>query len=326
VNLLAPEAQSEIRPEFQSEIQPGRPDPARVRPNVFVVGDAKCGTTSLYRMLQLSRGMGTARTRKELHYFSTPELVRRVKGPGDDRIPRDIVHDEAAYLAEFAHLAPDLPHVADVSPSYLQNPPAAQRIHAFAPQARIVIMLREPAAKVFSQYVHLWAAGRETLPFEAAFERSAERRAAGFSTMFDYAGGGYYAAAVGRYFQIFGRERVQVVLFEEMFGPDDAARRQLERFLGIAFAPGAPPRINVSGRITSRLWGPLLDSGVLRAPAQRLLPLPLRSTLSQLVRGAVRTERPALAPGIQTLLRRRYAEDAARLEALLGRRTGWPRR
>ena len=137
------------------------------RPNIFVVGDAKCGTTTLYRMLQLSDGIGTSRTRKELHYFSEPELMQKLAGPGDGRIPNDIVHDEAAYLTEFAHLPADLAQIVDVSPSYLQEPAAAARIQAFAPQARIVILLREPAAKIMSQYTHLWSRGRETLPFDA---------------------------------------------------------------------------------------------------------------------------------------------------------------
>ena len=84
--------------------------------------------------------------------------------------------------------------------------------------------MREPAAKVFSQYVHLWSEGRETLPFEAAFAASEERRAKGFSDMFDYEGGGYYAAAVARYLERFGPERVLVLLFEELTADMDAAR------------------------------------------------------------------------------------------------------
>ena len=79
---------------------------ASPRPDLFVVGDAKCGTTSLHRLFELAPGVGTAHTRKELHYFSAPELVRAVRGPGDAAIPGAIVQDEAAYLAEFAHLDP----------------------------------------------------------------------------------------------------------------------------------------------------------------------------------------------------------------------------
>jgi hypothetical protein len=251
------------------------------RPNIFVVGDAKCGTTTLYRMLQLGTGVGTSRTRKELHFFSSPELVAKVAGPGDARIPHDIVTDEAAYLAEFAHLPPGLAHVADVSPSYLQEPAAAARIAAFAPDARIVILLREPAAKIMSQYTHLWSEGRETLPFEEAFALSEARRAAGYSTMFDYEAGGRYAAAVERYLDLFGRERVRVLLFDELVGADPAGRRRLEGFLGNRFAEGPPPRMNVGGRVRSPVMAALLGNERLRGGLKRLLPLGARTRIGQ---------------------------------------------
>jgi Sulfotransferase family len=285
------------------------------RPNVFLVGDAKCGTSSLYDLFALAPGVGTSR-RKELHYFSAPELVRRVAGPGDDRIPPAIVQDEASYLAEFT----PAPVVVDVSPSYLQNPPAAARIKAFAPEARIVITLREPAAKVFSQYVHLWSEGRESLPFEQAFAASETRRAAGFSTMFDYEAGGRYAEAVERYLAAFGRDRVHVVLFEELTAGQGLAA--LEAFLGVPL-PKALPHSNVGGRLRSPLIAAALASGPVRAAA-RALPAAARVRLSQTLRRQVGVEKPRLAAATQAELRRRYAPDVAALERLLGRPTGWP--
>lgn len=300
------------------------PDTRRPRPNVFVVGDAKCGTTSLYRLLQLTEGAGTSRTRKELHFFSAPEILARTAGPGDDRIPPSIVRDEATYLAEYAHLPADTACIPDVSPSYLQNPAAAARIHAFAPMARIVILLREPAAKVFSQYVHLWSEGRETLPFAEAVAQSEARREADFSTMFDYAAGGTYAEAVNRYLRLFGPERVFVGMFEEMFGEASAERARLAGFLGLAFPPGAPPRQNVGGRITSPVWAALLGNQTLRRRVKRLFPLPLRTRIGEALRGRLKTEKPQLEPELRAELRRRFAPDVARLETLLGRSTGWP--
>lgn len=294
-----------------------------VRPDVFVVGGSKCGTSSLFRMLQLAPGTGTPQNRKELHFFSSPEIVQRLAAPGDEVVSRNVIRDEAAYLAEFAHLPPGMANVVDVSPSYLHNPNAPARIAAFAPGARIVILLRDPVAKVFSQYVHLWSGGAETLPFAEAFARSAERRAAGYSPMWDYEAGGYYADAVQRYLDRFGRDRVRVEIFEEFFGEDATARRGLEAFLGITFAQGPPPRINRSGRVKSAFWGAFLGRRAPLAGVKRLIPLGLRGRLGDLVRGSLKTEKPQLDPAMRRTLRRRYAGDVARLEALLGRRTGW---
>lgn len=297
------------------------------RPNIFVVGDAKCGTTSFYRMIQMAEGIETSKTRKEQHYFSAPEIMQKVAGPGDERIPGDIVRDEATYLAEFAHVGPGIANIADVSPSYLQNPPAAGRIHDFAPDARIVIMLREPAAKVFSQYVHLWSADRDTLPFPQAFEKSAERRAAGYSTMFDYEAGGYYAEAVERYLDLFDRDRVRIEIFEQLFGPDPAPRRELAAFLGTRFPDGLPPKINAGGRarkgsLVGRLLG---DEGAwLRNRIKPFVPLPVRTRLSQSLRSAVETEKPVMDPAMRAMLQQKYAPDVRRLEEIIGRPTGWP--
>ena len=286
---------------------------------MFLVGDAKCGTTSLYDLFALAPAVGTS-VRKELHFFSAPELVRRVAGPGDARIPRDIVQDEASYLREFARA--HAPVVVDVSPSYLQNPPAAARIKAFAPEAKIIVTLREPAAKVFSQYVHLWSEGRETLPFAEAFAASEARRAAGFSTMFDYEAGGRYAVAVARYFAAFGRERVHVVLFEELTGAAPAALAGLAAFLGVPL-PAALPHSNVGGRLRSPLVAALLGSGAARA-LRGVVPAPLRVRLSQALRRRAGVEKPRLDPVAAAELRGRYAPDVVELERLLGRPTGWP--
>ena len=293
-------------------------------PNVFVVGDAKCGTTSIHRIFELTSGIGTPRTRKELHYFSAPELVAATNGPGDDRIPPAIVQTEAEYRAEFAHLPSDLSAIADVSPSYLRNAAAAGRLHAFAPEARILILLREPATKVFSQYVHLWSAGRETLPFEEAFALSAERREAGFSDMFDYEGGGYYAAPVARYLDLFGPERVLVVIFEELVRDMGLVRGRLEDFLGVPLPATDLPQTNAGGRAKSPLVAMLLGNERLRAGLRRTVPLGLRTRIAMKVRGAVTFEKPELPPAMHASLRRRYAGDVTELEALLGRPTGWP--
>ena len=194
------------------------------RPDLFVVGDAKCGTTSLHRLFELAPGVGTPRTRKELHFFSAPELVRAVAGPGDAAIPAAIVQDEAAFAA------------------------------------------------------------------------SEERRARGFSDMFDYAGGGYYAAAVARFLERFGPERVLVLLFEELTADMAGARERLEAFLGTALPPLALPRVNVGGRVRSPIIAALLGNERLKGAVRATLPLGLRTRLAAGLRDAVATERPQLAP------------------------------
>lgn len=293
------------------------------RPNVFVVGDAKCGTTSLHRLFELCSEIGTARTRKELHFFSEPEIMSRVAGPGDADIPGAIIHNSEEYLDEHAHLDLGLRVIADVSPSYLQTPAAAERIHAFAPDGRIVILLREPASKVYSQYVHLWGEGREDLSFEDAWEKSGERRAAGWSDMFDYQSGGFYAGAVRRYFDLFGRNQVLVLFFEELTADMDAARARLEGFLGVTLPEGDLPRMNTGGRISSPVLGRILGNEQIKSALRTVLPLSLRTRIAGRVQTAVATEKPRLSDEMRIRMQTRFAADVAELEGLLGKTTGW---
>ena len=122
----------------------------------------------------------------------------------------------------------------------------------------------------------------------------------------------------------FGRDRVKVMLFEEMFGADPARRAELAAFLGIGFAEGPPPRMNVGGKVKSPFLAALLGNDALRNRVKRLFPLPLRTRIGQAIRTRVPTERPELDPATAAALRRRYRADTLRLEALIGRETGWP--
>jgi hypothetical protein len=142
--------------------------------------------------------------------------------------------------------------------------------------------------------------------------------------MFDYERGGYYAEAVGRYLALFGRERVLVLLFEELTRDMDAARAKLEAFLGVPLPEGALPRMNAGGRVRSPLIAAVLGSARLKGALRAVMPMGFRTRIGERVRGAVAMEKPVLDPQKMAELRRRYSADRAALEALLGRPTGWP--
>ena len=82
--------------------------------------------------------------------------------------------------------------------------------------------------------------------------------------------------------------------------------------------------MNASGKVKSPVMAAILGNKALRDTVKRGLPLGARTRIGQLLRVAVPVEKPTLAPAMAAELRRRYAADVARLEALLGRPTGWP--
>ena len=168
--------------------------------------------------------------KKEMHAFGSdlrfgPQFYRR---------------DQEAYLAEFAARNGER-HAGEASVWYLFSTQAAAEIHAFNPEARIIIMLREPAEMLYSLYYQFRFDGNEHLPtFEEALAAEDERRAGRRITRQTYLAQGLvyrdtarYTEQVRRYFDVFGRERVHVIIYDDLAADVRAA---------------VPPNAGVPGR------------------------------------------------------------------------------
>ena len=107
-------------------------------PDFFIAGHSKCGTTALYEMLKRHPQIFMPDI-KELWFFS-PELRSRNRKPSDVR-PETFER----YTALFAPARPEQ-RAGEASPSYLMSHTAAARIAEVQPDARIIAILREPAA------------------------------------------------------------------------------------------------------------------------------------------------------------------------------------
>ncbi len=134
-----------------------------MRPDVFIVGAPKCGTSAMAHYLAGHPEIFMAR--KEMHFFGSDlrfgtQFYRR---------------DQAAYLEEYKSWNGQT-HAAEASVWYLFSKRAAEEIHAFNPEARIIILLREPAEMLYSLYYQFRFDGNEYLPsFEEALRAEGER-------------------------------------------------------------------------------------------------------------------------------------------------------
>ena len=274
------------------------------RPNFFIVGAARCGTTSLYEYLWQHPEVHVS-LHKEPHFFGRD--LTRLAGA---------IRDEALYLELFAD-AGDRPRVGEASVWYLLSKQAAREIHAFAPDAKILVLLREPVQMAYSLYALYSRSGNEDLPtFEAALAAEPERRqgrALAPGTYFPegliYTDVVRHAAKLERYFDVFGRDNVEVILFDDLVGDTPGAYRRALEFLGIDPSFQAEFDRKKAGQI-ARMAG-----------IRRL------RRLSPEVRSYMQTEyfklhaapSPPLEPETAASLRELFAEDVAHLGALLGR-------
>ncbi len=295
-------------------------------PNFLVVGAPKSGTTSLYFQLRQHPDIFVPR-KKELHFFTGEHLRSNTQGPGDADAAAEACRTWSEYASHFAEAARER-IVAEFSPSYLYFSDVAQDIRATLPEARVLMILRDPVEKAYSQYMHLVRDGRESLPFRDALRAEDERRAAGWSDIWRYAESSLYSARVERYLDVFGRDRVFIALTDELAADAAGLLRRIFDFLGVdADAPiDTDFRYNRSGPARSaRLAAFLARPGGLKAVARWLLPErvrgPLRVRLQDWNTG--RSAGPDAAS--IAALRVRFAADVARLAGLMGRAPPWPR-
>lgn len=292
---------------------------AVTRPDFFIIGAPKTGTTSLHLYLRQHPGI------------FMPEL-KEVKYFGTDRQPRHtpkLTLDE--YLALFRAAAPGA-RVGEASVGYLRSSSAASEIADFAPGAQAIVMLRDPVEVMHALHSELVFLGVEDLPdFGEAVAAEPERRAGRrIPANINNPRGLFYREAVAfaeqleRWFAALGRDRVHVIVYDDFKADTAAAVRDTFRFLGVddAFRPSLEIA-NPSKVARSRVLQRVLSSppGWMRSAARRVLP---RTTRKRLYRGAMRFNaraqaRQAMDPELRARLTAELAPEVERLGALIGR-------
>jgi hypothetical protein len=257
--------------------------------------------------------------------------------------PRFYRRDQEAYLAEFSSCH-DERLWGEASVWYLFSTEAAAEIHAFNPEARIIIKLREPAEMLYSLYYQFRFDGNEHLPtFEEALAAEDERRAGRRITRQTYLAQGFvyrdtarYTEQVRRYFNVFGRERVQVIVYDDLAADVRGVYCRTLEFLGVNSTRIETDFqvINSNKSVEHSALRGLLSDPLVRSTAVaigRRLPRPIFAALQDLERriwklNSRSENRPPLAPEVRAQLQREFAPEVERLSELLGRDlTHWSR-
>jgi hypothetical protein len=300
-------------------------DEARPTPNLFIVGAPKSGTTALASYLGSHRDVFVAD--KELSYFGSDLEFRTKRGRW--RIGYD------TYLEWFAQ-HPQERYRTDRSVFYLYSSRAAGEIHAYDPNARVIALLRNPVDQMHSQHSEMLFQGEEVVDsFGKAIALEDERKRGdhvppGCQKVFGlfYRDIARYAEQVERYFSLFGRDQVCVVLHDDLVLDSARAYRQVLRFLDVD--PDHRPEFNVvnankvvrSTRVRDLLGqspSGLRRLGRLVVPDERAR-ASLRRRLHAL--NTDRRPRPAMASELHRRLTAEFAPEVRRLEQLLDRDLG----
>ncbi len=295
-----------------------------IRPDFFFVGHPRSGSGRLDTML--SGHPDIFMGRKELHFF------------GADLQYNTPPRTEANYLAHF-QAAGDAIRVGESSTWYLASTDAAHEIKAFSPDARILMMLRNPVDWLHSLHSHMVFAAYEDIPdfadaLAAERDRAAGRRIPPHSIPAGgllYRGLVRYQEQVARYLDVFGEERVKVIIFDDFKADSVAVLDDVLRFLDVPVDfPGREAVIhgNPRSRNANRVHRSARLHRWLKRPPQRsvlhgLVPPPLPGgdlLLSGLHRLNIHyTQREKMDPAIRAQLTADFQPQVEALAALLGR-------
>jgi hypothetical protein len=214
------------------------------KPNFFIVGAPKCGTTALYEYLRPHPNIFMP-SLKEPHFFA------RDLGT----YPRIKTLQE--YTEIFAESTDKHLSVGEASVYYLRSSVAIPNIREFNPDARIIAMFRNPVEMVYSLHSQLLYVSEETeRDFETAW-RLQERRSRGLDLppairsplLVQYAQIGQFGTQAQRALSLFPREQVKLILYDDFTASPQRVYDEVIDFLGIPHdGRAAFPRINENKR------------------------------------------------------------------------------
>ena len=201
-------------------------------PDFLVIGAPKAGTTALHAALSRHPGLYLPPI-KEPKFFLTDGLPPTKGGPGDALTYREHVWRPADYEALFAPAPPGTLR-GESTPLYLYDRAALGRIRDTIPQARLIVIVRDPVERAHSNWAHLWSAGLEPVgDFVRACGEEERRIAAGWASFWHYTGLGRYGEQLQDLFTLFPREQVLVLRYRRLVDEPAQTLDLICAFLGV---------------------------------------------------------------------------------------------
>lgn len=191
----------------ESSLQFGKSDPSKPRPNLFIIGAMKSGTTSLHTYLD-----------------SHPQIfMSALKEP--NFLARDRSLDEAKEYLDLFASAGDALIIGESSTSYSGLPTVTgvpERIAQFNPEARFIYVMRDPVERTISHYWHMVTRHGENRDIITAFQEQPW-----------YLGRSHYAMQLAEYYKVFPRARIITLTLEELSKDTPTVLKQLFQWLGV---------------------------------------------------------------------------------------------
>lgn len=190
------------------------------KPNLFIVGAARCGTTSLHNYLKQIPGIYMSEL-KEPHFFSSEFLPDHY---------RNVINNEKDYRKLFEGIT-DEKIIGETSPSYFWKYKVASKIYKFTPKGKIIIMLRDPIERAYSHYMMDFNKGIIKIKLKEMLEKLNSKKTITLDMIPESIQQSFYHDAIKEYVEIFGRKNVKCIIFEEFQNNEKQIIQDILQFL-----------------------------------------------------------------------------------------------
>lgn len=281
-------------------------------PNLFIVGAAKAGTTSLFYYLKNIPGIYMS-PMKEPNFFSKSTHI--------DPVWRAI-EDKDKYLHLFDKVI-DEKIIGEASTSYLPDLNAPKLIHQSIPDSLIIISLRDPVERAFSHYLGRKRQGMVKSSFLQGIKNELSNKL-DFHKLNHGVRHGLYYESVKRYLDTFGDKQVKILIFEEFIEDEKKTLEDILKFLGInhslndfkaevyfsfAEARGSVSQFIFRSNFVKKIANNLLSDSTRKFLRDKLL--------------EKKQEKPKMDDEAREMLIKFYKDDVLKLQTLLGRKLPW---
>lgn len=293
-------------------------------PTFLILGASKAGSTSLYHYLSQHPEVFMSEPKEPRFFWMEYELgfeyywQSYFSGHGGER------------------------EVGDACTSNLHLPFVARRVADTLPNARFLVLCRDPVERAISAYWDNYSRGYEPLPFEAAVDQNLRRLETGprfedeteaslyarvahrgnkvlQRTYGFYVEPGYYAEHISRYRALFGEDRIKILFFEDLTRNPAEVVADAHRFLGLETRPlnDATAQNQAMSRTAARL---VSAAGSL--PGVSRIPRGWRTRIKRRISDQFRGTKPALGDVARRMLVEHFKSHNDRLAKLTGRDLG----
>jgi hypothetical protein len=214
-----------------------------VQGTFVIVGAQKCGTTALSTFMSEHPEICVTKP-AETHFFDRSIFFRNGEPPYDEFHRTVFKHYQGERAAGWS------------TPSLMFAEGTIERLAAYNPGLKLIVLLRHPAERAYSHYLMQRQAGLEQLTFRRALECEPARLEGGTDFMqsglrYSYASRGLYGRQLGRLLRYFAREQILFLEMEKLQSSHQATLSAVYSFLGV----GDPPVVPAARRIHAGTGG-----------------------------------------------------------------------